>query len=244
MGLRVFVIKLKGAPEACVMCCNHFLRVLRLRECQMGHHPLLQYAYTKTAKSNGQTACQYYSPLGYWRRVEGIKKLAQASKVYKGVAHKWLINQAFWQPHGTSQDQNVMYLYQMRSTRPTCLCPTIPLVAGRGCKTYKYILMVIDVASSYKKVNPLTSKDSAKVPGAFQKIYNHCPLRWPRLLQVDRVCKFVGAVSKETMAKRQRSLVVRAPDLKSRDPVVKSSSLPLAGFVFGSPELNSITLCK
>ena len=42
----------------------------------------------------------------------------------------------------------------------------------------------------------------------------------------------------------ERGLVVRALDLQAGGPGFKSSFLPLDGFVFGGPELNSCTLCK
>ena len=44
---------------------------------------------------------------------------------------------------------------------------------GRGCgsKTYKYALTVVDVARRYKAAEALTSKESAKVAKAFEKIY-------------------------------------------------------------------------
>ena len=42
----------------------------------------------------------------------------------------------------------------------------------------------------------------------------------------------------------RRGLVVRALDVQPGDPGFKSFSLPLAGFVFCSPDLNSTMLCK
>ena len=44
--------------------------------------------------------------------------------------------------------------------------------------------------------------------------------------------------------RRQRSLVLKGPDLKSGGNWLKSSSLPLDGFVFGIPRLHASTLCK
>jgi len=43
---------------------------------------------------------------------------------------------------------------------------------------------------------------------------------------------------------RQHGLVVRAMDLQCGSPRLKSSSLPLDGFVFDGPRFNSSTLCK
>ena len=46
------------------------------------------------------------------------------------------------------------------------------------------------------------------------------------------------------MGQVELGLVVRALDLQAGGPGFKSSFLPLDGFVFGGPELNSCTLCK
>ena len=58
-----------------------------------------------------------------------------------------------------------------------------------GCKVFNYDLTVVHVASRCKEAEPLTSKESAAVAKAFQKIYKRRPLKWPQLLQ--------GAVTKE-----------------------------------------------
>ena len=52
-------------------------------------------------------------------------------------------------------------------------------------KVYKYALTLVDVASRYKAVEPLTSKESDEVSKAFQRIYKRGPLKWSQLLQVD-----------------------------------------------------------
>jgi len=70
----------------------------------------------------------------------------------------------------------------------------------RGRKVFRYALTVVDVASSYKEAEPLTSKNSDEVAKAFQTIYRRSPLTWPQMLQVDAGRpggKFMGAVTKE-----------------------------------------------
>ena len=47
-------------------------------------------------------------------------------------------------------------------------------------------MTVVNVASHFKEAKPLTSKDTAEVAGAFQKIYKHGPLKWPELLRWTR----------------------------------------------------------
>ena len=66
----------------------------------------------------------------------------------------------------------------------------------RGKKIFKYALTVVDVASRFKAAEPLTSKDSSEVSRAFRKIYKG-PLKWPKILQVDPGCEFMGTVTEE-----------------------------------------------
>jgi len=75
--------------------------------------------------------------------------------------------------------------------------PHDTLGRGRGRKTYKYTLTVVDIASRFKEAEPLSSKEFAEVASAFQKIYKRSLLKWPRLLQVDPGREFMGAVTKE-----------------------------------------------
>ena len=46
-----------------------------------------------------------------------------------------------------------------------------------GCKTYKYALTVVDVASRFKEAEPLISKDSNEVAAALSRIYKRYPLK-------------------------------------------------------------------
>ena len=66
-----------------------------------------------------------------------------------------------------------------------------------------FYLMTLGRGWWRKTYKPLTSKDSAEVASAFQKIYKCGPLKWPQLLQVDPGRKFMDAVTKE-MAKHAR----------------------------------------
>ena len=60
-------------------------------------------------------------------------------------------------------------------------------------KTYKYALVVIDIASRYKDAEALTSKESSEVAKAFDKIYSR-ELKWPEILIVDPGKEFFGNV--------------------------------------------------
>ena len=58
-----------------------------------------------------------------------------------------------------------------------------------------YALTVVDVALRYKEAEPLIDKTAAEVAAALGRIYKRGPLTWPRLLQVDPGCEFMGAVT-------------------------------------------------
>ena len=81
--------------------------------------------------------------------------------------------------------------------------PHDTLGRGRGRKTYKYALTVVDVASRFKEAEPWSSKESVEGATAFQKICKRGPLKWPQLLQVDPGREFMGAVTKEMEKKKK-----------------------------------------
>ena len=58
-------------------------------------------------------------------------------------------------------------------------------------RTYKYALVVVDVASRYVDAQALTSKDSSKVVKAFEKIYSR-KLSFPNTIIVDPGKDFMG----------------------------------------------------
>ena len=58
-------------------------------------------------------------------------------------------------------------------------------------KTYKYALVVVDIASRYRDAEALTTKESSEVAKAFEKIYSR-KLKWPEILMVDLGKEFFG----------------------------------------------------
>ena len=63
-------------------------------------------------------------------------------------------------------------------------------------KTYKYALIIVDVASRYKGSYQLTTKNSKEVAQAFQWIYENRPLTFPKTLIVDDGKEFYGDTTK------------------------------------------------
>ena len=95
----------------------------------------------------------YYSAEGYWKGYSAVSKLANAAKVSEAEARDWLERQALWQiylpppkyvprPHWTVdrpneiQQADLLFLPHDRV----------------GRKTYRYALVVIDVATRYKEI--------------------------------------------------------------------------------------------
>ena len=138
----------------------------------------------------------YYSAEGYWKGYSAIPKLAEKAKVSENEAKQWLQKQAIWQiylpapkyiprPHWTVDKPNQIHQADL------LFLPHDKV----GRKTYKYALVVVDIASRYKDAEPLTSKESREISEAFTKIYSR-RLKYPKTLMVDPGKEFMGEVGK------------------------------------------------
>jgi len=119
----------------------------------------------------------YYSPQGYWKGIAALKKLAQAAKVSEDATKKWLIKQAIWQIYLPAPKRIPRPKFDVSTPNEVhqadlLFLPHDTLGRGRGRKTYKSALTVVDIASRFKEAEPLSSKESAEVASAFQKITN------------------------------------------------------------------------
>ena len=137
----------------------------------------------------------YYSTDGYWKGYSAIPKLASAAKVSENIAREWLEKQALWQiylpppryiprPHWVVGKPNQIHQADLLF---------LPHNTVRR-RTYRYALVVIDIASRYKDAEALTSKDSGEVAKAFDRIYAR-KLKWPKTLMVDPGKEFMGNVT-------------------------------------------------
>ena len=142
----------------------------------------------------------YYSAGGYWKGIGAVGRLSEAARVGKDVAKGWLEKQSIYQiylppPKYIPRPNSSMSL----QAKPNSIHQTdllfLPRDVYRG-KAYKYLLCVVDVASRYKGVYPLTSKSSAGVANGFVSIYKNTPLKFPDLLVCDAGKEFYGEVSK------------------------------------------------
>ena len=150
---------------------------------------------------NGRQALQnLLQPQGYWKGISAIKKLAEAAEVPEDVAKRWLIKQALWQIYLPAPRHIPRPKFDVATPNSVHQADLLFLPHDklpRGRNIYKYALTVVDIASRYKEAEPLTLKDSAEVARAFRSIYQHSPLTWPQMLQVDPGREFMGAVTKE-----------------------------------------------
>jgi len=141
----------------------------------------------------------YYSPKGFWKGLEAVKKLAQEAGVSEDKAKLWLMKQAIWQIYLPAPKHIPRPKFDVSSPNSVHQADLLFLPHDRlprGRKVYKYALTVVDIASRFKAAEPLSSKESSEVAKAFQRIYRG-PLTWPDVLQVDPGREFMGEVKKE-----------------------------------------------
>ena len=151
----------------------------------------------------------YYSPNGYWKGFSAIDKLSKEAGVDEEEAKEWLSKQALWQiyippprhiprPHWTVSKPNEVHQADLLF---------LPHDTLRR-KTFRYALVVIDVASRYVDAEALTSKSSDEVSTALKRIYSR-KLRWPKTLIVDPGREFMGSVT--TLMDKKGVVIKRSP---------------------------------
>ena len=145
-------------------------------------------------KLSARLAGIHYSPRGYWKGLAAIKNLSAAAKVTEQQAKNWLKKQAIWQ----------IYLPAPRHIPRPEIRLAVPNEFHQADlfflphdrvrqKTFCYALTVVDVASRYKEVEPLSSKTVPEVADGLARIYKRSPFRWSKLLQVDPGREFMGS---------------------------------------------------
>ena len=177
----------------------------------------------------------YYNPKGYWKGMAAIKKLANAAKVSKDEAKRWLTTQARWQvylpgPHYIPRPKFDVSTPNAVHQADLLFLPHDKL--PRGKKVYKYALTVVDVASRYKAAEAITSKESDEVARGFAKIYRHSLLKWPQMLQVDPGREFMGAVTK-VMSEHNVTIRRGRTNIHRDQAIVERFNRTLAEKLFG-----------
>ena len=138
----------------------------------------------------------YYSTGGYWKGYSAISKLADAAKVSEDEAGRWLERQALWQIYLPAPRYIPGPLWRVDMPNKIHQADLLFLPHDTFKKrTYRYVLVVVDIASRYKDAEALTSKESSEVAKAFERIYAR-RLGWPEVLMVDPGREFMGDVTR------------------------------------------------
>ena len=121
----------------------------------------------------------YYQPNHLWKGQKAIKKLKELSKEKPKVVKQWLLKQAFWQVHlpAPKHVDRPQYEVMIPNEMDQFDLLYIPLDTLYGIK-YKYILAGIDVASRFKVVRPLRTKQVKDVAEMIADIYKVGPLTY------------------------------------------------------------------
>ena len=128
---------------------------------------------------------------------KAIKKLKELSKEKPKVIKQWLLKQAFWQVHlpPTKRIDRLHYEVTIPNEMHQFDLLYMPLDTSYRNK-YKYILSGIDVASRYKVVRHLTTKQAKDVAEMIADIYKVGPLTYPKIFQCDNGSEFKAEVTK------------------------------------------------
>jgi hypothetical protein len=146
--------------------------------------------------NNKKLSNNYYSTAGYWKGYDAVDKLSNASGVDKQIARKWLEKQALWQIYLPKPQYIPRWHWNVEKVNQVHQSDLLFLTHDTvGKKTYKYAILVVDVASRYADAEPLTAKESSGLAKAFEKIYSR-KLKWPNTLIVDPGTEFMGEVTK------------------------------------------------
>ena len=175
----------------------------------------------------------YYRPRGYWKGLSVVKKLAKPSRVSEEAAKAWLEKQALWQVNLPPPRRIPCPKFDVRMPNEVHQANLLFLPHDKvGKSTFRYALVVVDIASCFKAAKPLSTKESGGVAAALARLYRRGPLRWPKLLQVDPGREFMGSVSQ--LLTRNKVTVRRGrPDVHRDQGIVERANRTLAERLFG-----------
>ena len=174
----------------------------------------------------------YYSPQGYWRGENAIKRLSEVAKVPRKIARSWLEKQAIWQIYLPAPKRINRPIFDVQTPNEVHQADILFLPHDRvNRRIYKYALTVIDIASRYKEAEPLPDKKASTVAEALQNIYKRSPLTWPNLLQVDPGKEFFGDVVK-LLNKNNVKIRRGIPDVHRQQALVERFNRTLAERLF------------
>ena len=150
----------------------------------------------------------YYQPNHLWKGQKAVKKLKELSGEKPKAVKQWLSRQAFWQVHLPAPKRVDRPNYQVTIPNEMHQFDLLymPSDSLYGSK-YKYILAGINVASRFKVMRPLRTKQAHDVAEMIADIYKVRPLTYPKIFQCDNGSEFKGEVTK--MLKKQEVKIRR-----------------------------------
>ena len=148
----------------------------------------------------------YYQPNHLWTGENAIKQLRQQLKVSRKVALQWFAKQAIFQIHLPAPKEVIHPHYQVYVPNQMHMVDLLefPRDFIHG-NTYKYLLVLVDVASGYTAIVPLRNKQASSVAFALKALYRpaaplkehkHAPLKFPKELYSDAGTEFKGEFAK------------------------------------------------
>jgi len=136
----------------------------------------------------------YYQPNHLWIGNKAIEELkAHTKKLSKKKILEWLAHQALWQIHLPAPKEVIHPHYQVYVPNQMHMVDLLefPRDVVHG-NIYKYLLVLVDVASGYTAISPLRNKRASDVAFALKAIYKHGPLEYPKELYSDAGTEFKG----------------------------------------------------
>ena len=131
---------------------------------------------------------------------------------------------------GSFRDRKSMFLFGMLFTRPIfCISLTTARPAPRkpSSTPSPWLISPLDT----RPAEPLSTKGSAEVATALERIYFRGPLKWPKLLQADPGREFMGAVN-QLLKKHNVKVRRRHVDIHRDQAIVERFNRTLANVCF------------
>ena len=135
----------------------------------------------------------YYQPNHLWKGQKAIKKLQKLSGERPKTVKQWLSHQAFWQVHLPVPKRVDRTHYQV--TIPNEI-HQFDLLYMPSDTLYGNKYNGIDVASRFKVVRLLRTKQDRDVAEMIADIYKVGPLKYPEIFQCNNGSEFKGEVTK------------------------------------------------
>ena len=135
----------------------------------------------------------YYTPNHLWTGNKAIEELRARTKFSKKKIMEWLAHQAFWQVKLPGPKEVIHPRYQVYVPNQMHMVDLLVFPSDHVLgNTYKYLLVLVDVASGYTAIAPLRNKRASDTAFALKALYKHGPLKYPEQLYSDAGTEFKG----------------------------------------------------